>query len=93
MLKSQSLDDYVAAAKAGMVGDTVVVLSKLQTIVAREAHDPLRPRALHELGLLYFDQGQFDAALAALQSYLKDYPKNDDPLKFTMTSVVCTRSG
>jgi tetratricopeptide (TPR) repeat protein len=27
---------------------------------------------------LYFDQGQFDAALAALQSYLKDYPKNDE---------------
>lgn len=78
MLKSPSLDDYVAAAKASMVGDTVVVVSKLTAIVAREAHDPLRPRALHELGLLYFDQGKFDAALAALQAYLKDYPKSDE---------------
>ena len=78
MLKSGSLDDFVAAAKAGMVGDTVVVVSKLTAIIGREAHDPLRPRALHQLGLLYFEQGRNDAALAALQTYLKDYPKNDE---------------
>jgi tetratricopeptide (TPR) repeat protein len=77
-LPSGSLDDFVAAAKAGMVGDTVVVVTKLKAIVAREAHDPLRPRALHQLGLLYFEQGKNDAALAALQSYLKDYPKSDE---------------
>jgi len=53
-------------------------VAKLKTIVAREAHDPLRPRALHQLGLLYFDQGKFDPSLAALQLYLKDYPKNDE---------------
>jgi len=41
-------------------------------------HDPLRPRALHRLGLVYFDQGNYDAALATLQSYLKDYPKSDE---------------
>lgn len=78
MLKSGSLDDFVAAAKAEMVGDTTVVVSKLQAITAREAHDPLRPRALHQLGLLFFEQGKYDAALAALQGYLKDYPKNDE---------------
>jgi tetratricopeptide (TPR) repeat protein len=83
MLESGSLDDFVAAVKAGMVGDTVVVVTKLTAIVAREAHDPLRPRALHQLGLLYFEQGKNDAALAALQSYLKDYPKNDESPQVT----------
>jgi len=78
MLKSPSLDDFMAADKASMIGDTTAVISKLQTIAAREAHDPLRPRALHRLGLVFFDQGSYDAALATLQSYLKDYPKDDD---------------
>jgi tetratricopeptide (TPR) repeat protein len=83
MLESGSLDDYFAAVKARMVGDTVVVVAKLSTIVAREAHDPLRPRALHQLGLLYFEQGKNDAALATLQAYLKDYPKNDESPQVT----------
>jgi tetratricopeptide (TPR) repeat protein len=61
-----------------MIGDTTAVVSKLQAIVGREIHDPLRPRALHQMGLLLFDQGSYDAALAALQTYLKDYPKNDE---------------
>jgi len=78
MLKSGSLDDYMTAAKAAMIGDTTAVVSKLQAIVGREIHDPLRPRALHQMGLLLFDQGSYDAALAALQTYLKDYPKNDE---------------
>jgi len=76
-LKSGSLDDFVAAQKASMVGDSTLMVAKLQAIVGREAHDPLRPRALHSLGLLFFDQGSYDAALAALQTYLKDYPKDD----------------
>jgi tetratricopeptide (TPR) repeat protein len=83
MLKSGSLDDFVAADKASMVGDTTVMVSKLQSIVAREAHDPLRPRALQRLGLLFFDQGSFDASLAAFQTYLKDYPKNDECAEVT----------
>lgn len=78
MLKSPSLDDFVAADKASMIGDTTVVLSKLQSIAARELHDPLRPRAVHRMGLLLFDRGSYDAALATLQGYLKDYPKNDE---------------
>ncbi|HXV13096.1 MAG TPA: tetratricopeptide repeat protein [Candidatus Krumholzibacteria bacterium] len=78
MLKSGSLDDFVAAEKAAMVGDTTAIVSKYQAIAGREIHDPLRPRALHRLGLLYFDQGAFDTALATLQGFLKDYPKEDD---------------
>lgn len=77
-LKSGSLDDFMAASKASMIGDTTLVIAKLQAITARELHDPLRPRALHRLGLVYFDQGSYDAALATLQSYLKDYPKSDE---------------
>ena len=83
MLKSGSLDDFVAADKASMVGDTTAMVSKLQAIVAREAHDPLRPRALQRLGLLFFDQGSYDASLAAFQAYLKDYPKNDECAEVT----------
>jgi tetratricopeptide (TPR) repeat protein len=78
LLKSESLGDYVEASRAEMVGDSAVVTSKLQAIVGREAHDPLRPRALYRLGLVYFDQGSYDAALTALKTYLKDYPENDE---------------
>lgn len=78
MLQSPSLDDYLATEKAAMIGDTTAVINNLRAITAREAHDPLRPRALHKLGLVLFDRGSYDAALAALQSYLKDYPKNDE---------------
>ncbi len=77
MLESGSLDDLVAAEKAAMVGDTTTMVSKYRSIAAHEVHDPLRPRALHRLGLVFFDQGAYDAALAVLQSYLKDYPKDD----------------
>jgi tetratricopeptide (TPR) repeat protein len=78
MLQSPSLDDYMAMEKAAMVGDTTAMVSNLKAITEREAHDPLRPRALHKLGLVLFDRGSYDAAIAALQTYLKDYPKNDE---------------
>lgn len=78
MLKSGSLDDFVAAEKSAMVGDTTAMVTKFQSIAAREVHDPLRPRALHRLGLVFFDRGSYDAALATLQGYLKDYPKDDE---------------
>jgi tetratricopeptide (TPR) repeat protein len=32
---------------------------------------------------LYFEQGKNDAALATLQAYLKDYPKNDESPQVT----------
>ncbi len=82
-LKSPALDDFVAAQKASMVGDTTAMVSKLQAVVGREAHDPLRPRALQRLGLIFFDQGSYDAALGVLQTYLKDYPKNDECAEVT----------
>jgi tetratricopeptide (TPR) repeat protein len=78
LLKSESLGDYVEASRAEMIGDSAVVTSKLQAIVGREAHDPMRPRALHRLGLVYFEQGSYDASLTALKTYLKDYPDNDE---------------
>ncbi len=78
MLQSPSLEDYMSMEKASMVGDTTAMVTSLRSITAREAHDPLRPRALHKLGLVLFDRGSYDAAIAALQSYIKDYPTNDE---------------
>ncbi len=76
-MKSASLDDFVAARKADMVGDTTAVVSHLNTIIAREADDPVRPRAMHQLGLVYFDRGSYDAAIAVLRKFLADYPSDD----------------
>jgi tetratricopeptide (TPR) repeat protein len=76
-MKSASLDDFVAARKADMIGDTTTVVSRLNTIIAREADDPVRPRALHQLGLVYFDRGNYDAAIGVLRKFLADYPDDD----------------
>jgi tetratricopeptide (TPR) repeat protein len=77
-LKSKSLDDYSACVKADMIGDTTAVVSHLQAIANREAEDPLRPRALKQLGTVLFEAGNYDASIASLRKFLEDYPKNDD---------------
>jgi tetratricopeptide (TPR) repeat protein len=78
MFKSQSLDDWFGARKAEMVGDTTAVLVRLRSIGSRGVDDPARPRALHELGLVLYDQGSYDAAIAALRRFLSDYPANEN---------------
>ena len=76
-----------------MVGDTTTVVIKLEAIAAREAHDPLRPRALHRLGLVFFEQGNYDASLATLRRFLEDYPENDAVRRGAARDrVACTRS-
>jgi tetratricopeptide (TPR) repeat protein len=77
-LKSQSLDDYAASLKADMVGDTTAVVTHLQTIVGRSADDPLRPRALRQLGNVLFEAGNYDGSIANLRRFLEEYPENDD---------------
>ena len=77
MYRSQSLDDWFSARKAEMVGDTTAMLARYQSIGSRGVDDPVRPRALHELGLVLFDQGSYDAAIAALRRFLADYPADD----------------
>jgi tetratricopeptide (TPR) repeat protein len=77
-LKSESLDDYSACMKADMVGDTTAVVSHLQAIVGRDAADPLRPRALKQLGTVLFEAGDYDGSIANLRKFLTDYPENDD---------------
>ncbi|MDH4038680.1 MAG: tetratricopeptide repeat protein [Candidatus Krumholzibacteria bacterium] len=77
MYKSQSLDDWFAARKADMVGDTTTMLVRYQSIGGRGLDDPVRPRALHEMGLLLFDRGSNDAAIAAFRRFLDDYPDNE----------------
>ena len=76
--KSTSLDDYGAAIKADLVGDTTTVVSTLGSIIARDAGDPVRPRALERLGLVLFEQGNYDASIAALRRFLAEYPLNDE---------------
>ncbi|HKW14633.1 MAG TPA: tetratricopeptide repeat protein [Candidatus Krumholzibacteria bacterium] len=77
-LKSQSLDDYSATLKADMVGDTTAVVSHLQAIANRDTDDPLRPRALKELGTVLFEAGDYDGSIANLRKFLADYPQDDD---------------
>lgn len=77
-LKSQSLDDYSASLKAGMTGDTTTVVTHLQAIVGRGTDDPLRPRALRQLGDILFEAGNYEASIASLRQFLADYPENDD---------------
>jgi tetratricopeptide (TPR) repeat protein len=77
-LKSKSLDDYGATLEADMVGDTTAVVSHLQTIANRGADDPLRPRALKQLGVILFEAGDYDASIANLRKFLEEYPENDD---------------
>ena len=77
-LKSESLDDYSASVKADMVGDTTSVVTHLQAIAARSADDPLRPRALKQLGTVLFEAGNYDGSVASLRKFLEDYPQNDD---------------
>ena len=77
-LKSESLDDYSASLKADMVGDTTSVVTHLQAITARSADDPLRPRALKQLGTVLFEAGNYDGSIASLRKFLEEYPENDD---------------
>jgi tetratricopeptide (TPR) repeat protein len=77
MFQSQSLDDWFGAEKAAMVGDTTAVLMHLRSIGSRGMDDPVRPRALYEMGLVLFDQGSYDASIAALRRFLSDYPASD----------------
>jgi len=76
-LQSPSLDDLFAARKAEMVGDTTIATTRLQAIVGREVHDPLRPRALEKLGLLLFESGDSEAALVAMRRFVDEYPEHD----------------
>jgi tetratricopeptide (TPR) repeat protein len=76
-LKSGSLGDYAACLKADMVGDTTTVVGRLQAIGSRGAEDPLRPRALRQLGLVFFETAKYDASLDAYRVFLADYPKDD----------------
>ncbi len=77
LFKSPSLDDWFAARKAEMIGDTAAVVAGLQSIGSRLVDDPVRPRALHELGLVFFDRGSYDEAIATLRRFLDDYPRDE----------------
>ncbi len=78
MFGSQSLDDWFAARRADMVGDTTAVLARYRSIGGRGVDDPVRPRALHAAGLVLFDQGSYDTAIATLRRFLADYPTSEE---------------
>ena len=77
-LESKSLDDYSASLKAGLIGDTLAVVTHLKAIAGRDGLDPLRPRALRQLGVVLFDSGSYNAAIDAFRLFLNDYPKDQE---------------
>jgi len=76
-LGSRSLDDYSATLSADMVGDTTAVLSHLRRITGRTIDEPLRPRALRQLGGVLFEVGNYDESIATLRRFLDEYPEDD----------------
>jgi len=74
---SKSLDTYFQARRAEMVGDTATVVSRLEQIVAQPQSEPLRPRALFELGTTLYESGQLDSSVAVLSRFLKEYSEDD----------------
>lgn len=71
---SKVLPEYFGSLRAELIGDTASVVTQLQTIVNQAVYETLRPRALFWLGVTYYESGEFDASLAALRRFLKEYP-------------------
>lgn len=76
---SDSLPVFMSARQSRMVGDTAAVVTKLESIVAGTITDPLRPRALFELGQTLYLLGDLDGALQRYRQFLQEYAK--EPLR------------
>ncbi|MCH7548288.1 MAG: tetratricopeptide repeat protein [Candidatus Krumholzibacteriota bacterium] len=74
---SKSLGSYLEAMRAGMVGDTTAVISRLNDVAESPVYEPLRPRALYWLGTVRYDAGDLYGSLEDLQRFLREYPEED----------------
>jgi tetratricopeptide (TPR) repeat protein len=79
MFGDDSLPIFMSARQSQMVGDTATVIAKLETIANGSLNDPLRPRAMYQLGQTLFASGNFDGSLTRHKQFLKEYTK--DPLR------------
>lgn len=73
---SESLDVFMSARQSEMTGDTAMVITKLETIVAGPLYDTLRPRALFKLGQTLYESGDLDGSLQRYNQFLKEYVDN-----------------
>lgn len=68
------LERYVNALRCEVAEDTTGALDSLSEIASRPADTPLRSRALFRSGELCEGSGRFDEAIAAFETFIRDYP-------------------
>ncbi len=73
----KKLDRFIDVLKAEMSRDTARVVENLESFNAEGPGAVLRERALFKLGEVYAQMGDYESALARLQSFLEDYPRHD----------------
>ena len=76
---SDTLPVFMSARQSQMVGDTASVITKLESIADGPIRDPLRPRAMYELGRTFYRSGDLVSSLARYQQFLREY--TDNPLR------------
>jgi len=76
---SDTLPVFMSARQSQMVGDTASVITKLESIADGPIRDPVRPRAMYELGRTFYRSGDLVSSLARYQQFLREY--TDNPLR------------
>lgn len=73
---SNSLEGFMRAIQAELLGDTGAVLAQMNRIVSGPAYDVMRPRAMFKLGKTLYETGDLDRAVSILKQFLEEYPKD-----------------
>ena len=68
------LDSYMAALKAGLIGDTTTVIQKLRVVSRASMDEPLRSRALFKLALTYQMRDDLGTAMRMYKQFLSEHP-------------------
>ena len=72
--EQKNLAGYVTALRCEVAEDTTGAIEALRGLVERPAETPLRSRSLFKTGELYGQSGRFDEAVAAFETFVRDYP-------------------
>jgi tetratricopeptide (TPR) repeat protein len=70
----KNLASYIAALRCEVAEDTTGAIEALRPIVSQPADTPLRSRSLLRTGGLLSESGRFDEAVAAFETFVRDYP-------------------
>ena len=70
----KNLASYISALRCEVAEDTTGAIAALRPIAALPADAPLRSRALLRTGGLLSESGRFDEAVAAFETFVRDYP-------------------